>query len=216
MKVAILGSTGLVGNLLLNELIKNEKITEVINLTRKDSPTLNPKLKNHKIDFDNLDSYKNLFENLDVVVSCLGTTIKTAGSKEAFLKVDYDYVINSAKIAYEKGVKKYLVISAMGVDENSFIFYNHVKGKMENSLKKFGFSSLQIYRPSLLVGERKEFRIGEEIGNIFGNIFGFVFSGPIKKYKPIQAEDVAKAMLNGILNRNENFVTIESVEMNQN
>lgn len=216
MKVAILGSTGLVGNLLLNELIKNEKITEVINLTRKDSPTLNPKLKNHKIDFDNLDSYKNLFENLDVVVSCLGTTIKTAGSKEAFLKVDYDYVINSAKIAYEKGVKKYLVISAMGVDENSFIFYNQVKGKMENSLKKFGFSSLQIYRPSLLVGERKEFRIGEEIGNIFGNIFGFVFSGPLIKYKPIQAEDVAKAMLNGILNRNENFVTIESVEMNQN
>ncbi len=213
MKVAILGSTGLVGNLLLNELIESEKISEIRNLTRKEILSTKPKLKNYKIDFENLENYKSLFE-VDATISCLGTTIKTAGSKEAFKKVDFDYVVNSAKISFQAGVKKFLVISAMGVDANSMIFYNQVKGQMESALKEIGFSSLQIYRPSLLIGERKEFRIGEEIGNFVGNLFGFAFIGDLKKYKPIHASLVVKSMLNGLLTRNDKNLLIESNEMN--
>lgn len=213
MKVAILGSTGLVGNLLLNELINSDKISEIRNLIRKEIPSTNSKLKNHKIDFDKLENYKSLFE-VDATISCLGTTIKTAGSKEAFRKVDFDYVVNSAKISFQAGVKKFLVISTMGVDANSLIFYNQVKGQMEDTLKEIGFTSLQIYRPSLLIGDRKEFRIGEEIGNFVGNLFGFAFVGNLKKYKPIQAPLVAKSMLNGLINQNEKFSIIESDEMN--
>jgi len=148
------------------------------------------------------------------VFCCLGTTIKTAGSQEAFLKVDYTYVIESARIAKSQGTPAFSVVSAMGANSKSGIFYNRVKGDMEEALQKIGFSSLLIFRPSLLIGERKEVRTGEVIGAAISNLFSFLFVSGLKKYKPIQGSLVAKSMLDHAKSRKTGFLIIESDEMN--
>ncbi len=213
MKVAIVGSTGLIGSSLLKILIESKEVESIFNLTRSASKIESPKVKNIQIDFDKLESTDSIF-SCDVVYCCLGTTIKIAKSKEAFKKVDFTYIVNSAIAAKKQGVKKFLVVSALGVDANSPIFYNQVKGETENALKQIGFESLQIYRPSLLLGDRKEFRIGEEIGNFIGNAFSFAFIGDLKKYKPIHVDKIAKAMFQGSLTRSKPIEIIESDEMN--
>lgn len=141
---------------------------------------------------------------------CLGTTIKTAGSQEAFLKVDYTYVIESARIAKSQGATAFSVVSAMGANSKSGIFYNRVKGDMEEALQKIGFSSLLIFRPSLLIGERKEVRPGEVIGAAISNLFSFLFVSGLKKYKPIQGSLVAKSMLDHAKEQKTGLQIIES------
>ena len=155
-----------------------------------------------------------MYFKVDRVFCCLGTTIKVAGSKEAFYKVDYTYVVESARIAKSMGVAGFSVVTAMGSNSKSRIFYNRVKGEVESSLESLGFSSLQIFRPSLLLGERKDFRRGEKIGGVISRAFSFAFVKSLKKYKPIQGILVAKSMLAHAKSPKIGLEIIESDKMN--
>ncbi|WP_341200873.1 oxidoreductase [Metaplanococcus flavidus] len=189
----IAGATGLTGSKLVEVLLDRPEYDRVTVLVRRPLELEHPKLEQIQVDYYRLDDYKKYFQ-VDDVFCCLGTTIKKAGSQKAFRRVDYDYPVALAELAKSAGTKKFLVISAMGADSRSNIFYNRVKGQMEDSLKKMNFPALHIFRPSLLLGDRKEFRLGEKAASLIFPVFSPVLRGGMKKYKPIQAEQVAQAM----------------------
>ncbi|MBC7588877.1 MAG: oxidoreductase, partial [Chitinophagaceae bacterium] len=192
MKTALLvGATGLTGNLLLQLLLANNDYEKVTVYTRRTLGINHAKLEEKIIDFDTL----NEAVQAEDVFCCLGTTIKKAGSKPAFEKVDYEYPLRIAKLQQQVGSKNFLVISAMGADASSMIFYSRVKGKLENELQQLGYRSLYILRPSLIVGDRKEKRTGEKIGMILSAIINPILIGPLKKYKSVSAMAIAKAMM---------------------
>jgi uncharacterized protein YbjT (DUF2867 family) len=193
----IAGASGLVGSQLLRLLLHNERYSHVIALVRKPLPMQHPKLEQRVISFDKL----HLLEDIaaDDVFCTLGTTMKIAGSKENFYRVDYTYVIQLAETAAKLGADKFLVVSAMGANADSVFFYNQVKGKMENTLRQMPFNAVHIFQPSLLLGERTQKRTGEKIGEFLMNVFSFALTGPFKKYRAISAEKVAQAMLQAAL-----------------
>ncbi|MEJ8803079.1 oxidoreductase [Pontibacter sp. H249] len=190
----IVGASGLVGSHCLEQLLKSDRYSHVISVGRRDLPLIHPKLEQKKVDFNKLRSYAADLE-ADDVFCCLGTTIKKAGSKEAFYKVDHTYVVELAKITAGKGAAQFLVISAMGADAGSMVFYNKVKGEMERDVQQQNFNAVYIFRPSLLLGERTEHRTGEEFAAKVMKPLSKLMVGPLKKYKPIEAETVAKAMV---------------------
>ncbi len=189
MKTALIaGATGLVGSFLLEELLEENYYQKVTILVRKPVDKYHPKLEQIVFDFDHPDK--------DVVVAddvycCLGTTIKKAGSKEAFRRVDFTYPLELAKMAHENGTNNFAVVTAIGSGEKSMFFYNKVKGELEKELKKIPFKGLYIFRPSMLLGPRKEYRFGEAAAKAFMKTFGFLFS---KNTKAIHASQVARAM----------------------
>lgn len=209
-----MGASGLVGSHLLKFLLEDSDIKGITIFVRKPLEMNHPKLKQVTVDFEKLDSYSEFFK-VDHVFCCLGTTIRVAGSREAFSKVDFTYPVQSANLAKAKGVKSFSVVSALGANGKSKIFYNRVKGQMEDELIKLGFDSLSIFRPSLLVGERKETRRGEKWGAKFSKVISFVFVKKFKKYKPIQADFVAKSMLANAKQKLKGVQIIESDIMNQ-
>ncbi len=189
----IIGASGLVGNELLKQLLADSSFEKIKIFVRKRIPTEDSKLEQIIINFDYISSYYDLIKG-DVLFCCMGTTIKTAGSKDAFIKVDYTYPMEFAKIAKQNGVKKMLLISSIGADKTASNFYLKVKGDIEESLGKLNFESLIILRPSMLLGSRKEFRFGESAGKIFMKLFTFTFIGKLKKYRAIEVSAAAKAM----------------------
>lgn len=190
MKTAIIiGATGLIGKALSKQLLENARYARIILLVRKPLELTHPKLKQVIYNFEQPDTEHLKADELYV---CMGTTIKTAGSKEAFYKVDYTYVVTTAKTALANGTKKCAVISAMGANKNASIFYNKVKGDMEEALNTIGFEELVIVRPSLLLGKRHEFRFGELISKFLMAALAFLIP---KKYKAIHDYQVAKAMI---------------------
>lgn len=190
----ILGATGLVGGHCLKLLLEDAAYGKVIAPGRRKMPMEHAKLEQHVIDFDRLDEAADLFKATDVFC-CLGTTIKKAGSQAAFYKIDFTYVYESAKLAQENGAQQFLLVSALGADTGSRIFYNRVKGEVEAAVSSLPFRGVQIFRPSLLLGQRDEFRRGEQIAERAAKIFSFIFVGPLKKYRPIHARYVARAMV---------------------
>ena len=192
MNTAIVaGSTGLIGSQLTGLLLEDSYYEKVIVLSRKPQTLNHPKLRSVIINFDQLGNYSDALQG-DDIYCCLGTTIKVAGSKEAFYKVDHDYPLSLAAIAKAGGAKQYLIVTALGSDKNSSIFYNKVKGEVEEDLKKIGFESLHIFQPSMLMGPRTEKRSGEEIGQSVMRFLGFLIP---KKFKVIESIRVARAML---------------------
>ncbi|MBT2670510.1 NAD(P)H-binding protein [Streptomyces sp. ISL-14] len=189
----ILGATGLVGTQLVKELSNSKIYSEIHLLTRSEMKITDAKCIGHVVDFDNLSKYAGLFKVSDVFI-CLGTTIKKAKSKEAFRKVDYDYVIEAAKMAKTANVEKLLVITAMGANSKSKFFYSRVKGDVEGTIQHLELNTVHIFRPSLLLGERKEFRAGDKISGLISNFAKYVFVGPIRSYRAIEANKVAAAM----------------------
>ena len=193
-KTAIIaGASGLVGKFCLSYLLMDKNYSKIIVLSRKPFPIKDPKIENIVCDFDLL-AQQSAKLIADDVYCCLGTTIAVAGSKENFRKVDYDYPLNLARITKQQGAKQYLLISAMGADANSSIFYNKVKGELQDSLKNLGFRTLHIFQPSLLTGLRKEFRLGERIAQVFMKVFTPLMLGGMKKYRPIEGMVVAFGM----------------------
>ena len=198
----LLGASGLVGNEVLKLLLAdvrdsnspNQYFEKIKIFVRKALPVEHPRLEQHVVNFDAIENYRDLIKG-DIIFCCLGTTIKKAGSKDAFIKVDYTFPLEFAKIAKQNGVNKYLLISSIGADRNASNFYLKVKGDIELALEKLKFESLIILRPSMLLGERKEFRFGEAAGKIFIQLFSLGFIGKLKKYKAIEARIVAKAMI---------------------
>lgn len=185
----VIGATGLVGAKVVAKLLSSDKYAHVKVLARKPYPSSHSKLESIVFDFDHPDS--SLIQ-ADDVFCCLGTTMKKAGSKEAFYKVDFTYPSEVAKLALANGAKRFAIITAMGADRTSMFYYNRVKGEMEESLRSMGYETLLIFRPSLLVGERSETRFGERAGEWIAKLFRFMI--PVK-YRAINADKVAEAMV---------------------
>ncbi|WP_250631623.1 oxidoreductase [Rhodoflexus caldus] len=194
MKVLIAGATGLIGSHLLRQSLQNPAIMHVVPLVRKPMQISHPKLQEIIFNFDNPQDYDNL-PVVDAAFCCLGTTIKKAGSREAFRKVDYDYPLALAKAMRDKGTAHFLVVTALGSDARSMVFYSRVKGELEEALIGLQFPSLSIFQPSLLLGERKEKRFGEDFAKWLMPLVTPLLAGSLRKYRAIHGADVAKAML---------------------
>lgn len=190
-KALIAGATGLVGSYVLDQLLTDANYTAVIAVTRTSLNTQHNKLQHIVTSFDKLDDVAAQLR-ADDIFCCLGTTIRKAGSQQAFRKVDYDYPIRLARITAANGAEKFLLVSALGADSSSRIFYNRVKGETEEALRSVGFASLHIFRPSLLLGPRTEQRAAEDAAKWFYKVFGWLIP---KRYKAIHAQTVARAML---------------------
>jgi len=208
----IIGGTGLTGSHLLKILLTSEIYDKVISFVRSGSKISHPKLVQHIVDFDNPESYQDLVEGNDMFC-CLGTTIKKAGSQEAFEKVDLLYPIQFAKAAAIKGIKQFSIISSIGANPQSSNFYLRTKGKCEESLRTLSFQSVSIFRPSLLLGNRKEFRLGEKLSEYAMKIVSIFLVGKFKKYRPIKAKKVADAMYNVAQRNTVGFHVYESDEV---
>lgn len=211
-KAIIVGVTGLIGGYCLQALIDEPNYSEIIAVTRK------PLLKTHRkltiitSTFDNLSRDLSHIQAHDVYC-CLGTTIKKAGTEEAFRKVDLSLVLTVAETMREKGAEQFVVISSMGADSNSKIFYNRTKGEMELALRDIGYPSLRIIRPSLLLGSREEFRLGEKIGMMLTPVLRPFMLGTLKKYRPVHAESVARFMVKTALEETLDGVQIYESDM---
>lgn len=191
----VLGATGLVGMECVKRLLAHPSYAKVRVLVRRPLPLSHPKLEQHVVDFDRLEDSASEWLRGDAVFCCLGTTIKKAGSQEAFRKVDFSYAFAAARIAFSNGVPRWFLVSSVGADPRSPNFYLRVKGELEEALKKLGFRELHLFRPSLLLGERQESRPLEKTSiEVFGRL-GFLFAGPLRKYRPVGAENVAQAMV---------------------
>lgn len=206
LRAVVLGATGLVGSQLVRQLVQDPEYGKVTALVRRPMGWSHSVLEEIITDFDKLDEYQGAF-SADVVYCCLGTTIKTAGSKAAFRLVDLDYPLAAAQLAKQAGVRTYAVISSLGADGSSPFFYSRVKGEMERRLDEMGFPSLYIVRPSLLLGDRTENRPGERAASAVSRTLPFLFSGPFRKYKPVEAGVVAAAM-RGAVQRGEPGIRI--------
>ncbi|BDA77569.1 nucleoside-diphosphate sugar epimerase [Leptospira kobayashii] len=198
-KILLLGGTGLVGSEVLKVLPLFKKIEKVFVWARIESPAHSDSpIEIQTVTWDSFSSGKvQIPEGIDAVVCCLGTTIAKAGSQEKFREVDYEYPLLAGRKAKEAGVPAFLIVTAMGANSGSFVFYNRVKGDIENALIDLKFPYLGIFRPSLLVGDRKETRIGEKLGEAIATIIPFSLVG-MRKYKPIYAQFVAISLLKSL------------------
>jgi uncharacterized protein YbjT (DUF2867 family) len=197
-EITMLGATGLVGGELLKILSQIPEIKNIKAITRRPLGKVPPRTDNIVMELDAMESKAEALKS-DIFVCCLGTTIKQAGSQEAFRKVDYEYVINFARIAEKVGAKKFLVVSAIGADANSSIFYNKTKGEMERDLKKLNIPQIEIFQPSLILGAREKVRPAEDLFQKISPVMNKLLIGPMKKYRGIKATDIAKAMTIAIL-----------------
>ena len=189
----IAGATGLIGCHLLNILTAENYYREIIVITRRKLVgSYAGNVKNLVIDFEHLNAVS--LPDIDDVYCCLGTTMKAAGSREAFYKVDFTYPVALAKLAVSNGAGKYLIVTAMGAHKNSKIYYNRVKGEVEEALRQIGFATLFILQPSLLLGTRTQKRPGERLAQYLASRLSFLFFGPFKKYKAIEGMKVAKTL----------------------
>ena len=189
----VIGATGLIGKQLVKLLINDSAFYKIKVFVRRESGVSNPKIEEHIIDFNELASSKDEIKG-DILFSTLGTTIKQAGSKEKQYLVDFTYQYEIAKIASENGVKNYTLVSSSGANSKSKIFYSRMKGELDDAIKELSFSKIRIFKPSLLMGQREEKRMGEKIGE---KVLKVVTIIPfLKKYKAIKGKEVAQAMIN--------------------
>jgi uncharacterized protein YbjT (DUF2867 family) len=193
-KTAILiGSTGLVGSRVLELLQKDDEFAEIKVLVRRTVNFKHPKIKTAVVDFNDDASFRSEIKPCDVVFCAVGTTTrKVKGNKAAYRKVDYEIPVNAAKYAVEAGCTQFVLVSSIGANSKSSTFYTRLKGETEERLSEMNIPSLLIFRPSLLLGKRKEFRFGEFFGKILFVPFSFLLPS---KLSPIHARNVAKAMI---------------------
>ncbi|HLP28215.1 MAG TPA: NAD(P)H-binding protein [Candidatus Didemnitutus sp.] len=193
MEALVLGGSGLVGSELLRQLNADAFFTSIISLGRKElAAPLPPTF------------------HCDVVFCCLGTTIKVAGSQEAFREVDHYLPIRIARAALEKGAQHYIIVSAMGADVGSRIFYNRVKGEMEAELRSLGYPHVTIIHPSLLLGERKEPRWGEKIGSVLMRVFSPLIP---KNWQAVHVRNVARVMVESAKHPRDGVRVINNAEI---
>jgi uncharacterized protein YbjT (DUF2867 family) len=190
----VFGSTGLIGSYLVQWLRKSDSYGKIIIFQRKAAATLDQKTQYVQLDFEKLNDYSHLMKG-DDVFCCLGTTMHKARSKPAFRKVDYEYPLQIAGIAKGNSVNGFFLVSSIGADVKSSNFYLHTKGETEQDIQKLGFLRLGIFRPSLLLGNRNEGRLGERFAQGLYPLFHWLLQGNLKKYRAIPASDVAKAMV---------------------
>ena len=196
----VIGSTGATGREIINLLIKNPNFSKITVFVRKKNSKKHSKITEHLIDFNNLEVYKELI-NGDILYSCLGTTKLDAGSKKKQFLVDYTYQYEFAKIAAMNGVENYSLVSSIGANKNSFLFYPKIKGMLEEEIKRLNFQNIQIYQPPSLIRQVDLARKGERIIICilnFLNKFGLLTS-----LKPLKVRDLAIKMINESFKRKE-------------
>ena len=196
MHATIIGATGLIGGHLLDMLLNDTSFTTVRILIRRPLEISHSKLEKNLIDFSDMESFRLALEGTDVIFCCIGTTMKKMkGDQAAYRKVDYDIAVNAAKLGKANGCEKFVLVSAVGADSKSRNFYLRLKGETEEAVQRSGIESVYILRPSLLIGNRKEFRAGEKLATWLMPLFSFLLPA---KYKPVKALDVARAMITAI------------------
>lgn len=184
--ILVIGATGLVGAEVVKQLIEDDTVARIVVVARRVPSGLPAKVEAHAIDFDRLQDHEGLFA-VDQIICALGTTIKQAGSQAAFRKVDFEYPLAAARLGLKSGARHFLLVSALGANSRSGIFYNRVKGELEDQLRSLGYRAVTIARPSLLLGKRKEFRLLERLGMVIGEIIP-------GRYRPVHATAVARSL----------------------
>lgn len=193
IRALLAGATGLVGGHCLSELLCDNDFSTVTVLTRRPVEWISPKLTVHVVDFDHLRDHAGAF-NVDVVLCCLGTTHRVAGTPEAFAKVDHIYVAELARLAAAQGAQRFVLVSAVGADPSSPVFYNRVKGRAETAVSELPFKAVHILRPSLLIGQRWQPRTVEHWSQQLAPLWSWFLWGPFSRYRPVSAETVAARM----------------------
>lgn len=194
MKTAVvIGASGLIGKTLVRKLLEDNRYNSVKVFVRRSINISNTKLAEHIVDFDRITDWKNKITG-DELYSAMGTTIKKAGSKEAQYKIDVTYQYEFAKAAAEKGIKSYFLVSSVGANAKSKIYYTKIKGELEEKVKLLPFNKIRIFRPSLLLGERDEKRFGEKAAERLLKIVVPLFPF-LKNQRPIEGEKVARVMI---------------------
>jgi uncharacterized protein YbjT (DUF2867 family) len=212
-RAVIAGATGLVGGELVKLLIGAKEYDNVTVLVRRRINLAHPRLTQLVMDYEKLGELSNeLFEGADVYCA-LGTTMKKAGSKPSFERVDYHYPMELAKLAKRAGAERLMLVSSIGANANSMFFYTKVKGRLERDLQALSLRSLHLFRPSLILGDRGEFRFGERMAARLSDWGSFLYAGPLGKYKPVRAETIAQAMVSAALVKRTFPTIISSQEM---
>lgn len=204
LNALVIGATGATGQEIVSQLLEDDDFDSVSIFVRKDPNITHSKLKTYIIDFSKIEDYKNSIKG-DVLFSCLGTTLRDAGSKEKQYLVDLTYQFEFAKIASENGVLNYSLVSSTGANENSPFFYPKIKGKLEEAVKKLPFKTIQIFQPPTLIRQKDLIRTGEKIGI---KIFGFLnYFGILKSQKPLAVSNLAKIMVEQLKKKQTEKVT---------
>jgi uncharacterized protein YbjT (DUF2867 family) len=188
------GATGLVGGHVLEQLLADNTWSRVVTVGRRTTPLRHEKLEQRVLDLGAIEAQGDL-PRADDIFCCLGTTIRQAGSQAAFRRVDHDFVVGLARAGLRIGVTQFLLVSAIGADPESRVFYSRVKGEAEAGVRKLPYRAVQIFRPGLLLGERSEFRLGERIAMLVTPLLQPLLAGPLRRYRSIRASDVARAMV---------------------
>ncbi len=208
----VIGASGLVGHELLLQLLDHHEFDKVRIFVRRTTNMVHPKLEEQIIDFDQAESWKSLVTG-DALFSTLGTTIKTAKTKENQYRVDFTYQYEFAKAAAENGIPTYLLVSSMGANPKSSVFYSRIKGELEDAVAKLPFQKLFIIRPSILDGDRQEKRAGEKVGLILSR---FLTKFILKAYRPTPVDLLASKMIRLSLENVPGMRTIGGLELFQN
>ncbi len=192
----VAGATGLIGRHLLELLLASHAHDKVIAVTRRPLDRSHEKLSNLVVDFDQLeDAVRSSGIEVNEAYCALGTTIKKAGSRDAFRKVDFDYETAFARAALAAGASKFALVSAVGADARSPIFYSRVKGETERAVRDMGFAAIHIFQPGVLLGERQESRPAEQLAVTLTPLLNLGLQGPFRKYRGIEGKTVAQAMI---------------------
>lgn len=186
------GATGLVGQALLSELLASPVYDRVVAVGRRAPPVVHGKLIAVPTDFTGFDAVP---DGIDDAYCCLGTTIRVAGSQAAFRRVDYDFVVAFARAAAARGATRLALVSSLGADARSRVFYSRVKGETEDAVAGLGFQTLYILRPSLLLGNRTERRPVERLATALFGLVTPLLQGPLRRYRPLRGDAGARAML---------------------
>lgn len=209
VKLLLVGASGLVGSHVLRLALADAAVANVVALTRRPLPP-HARLSSVQVDFDHLDGAADWWR-ADAVICTLGTTLRSAGSQEAFRRVDHDYPLAVANLAHAHGTPAFVLNSAIGADSGSRYFYNRVKGEVERDIAGVGFPSLTIARPGLIGGHRQEFRLGERLMQL-----GLTIAGPLlpRQWRINPAEHIARALLDAALRPRPGTRVISAAEMN--
>lgn len=205
----VIGASGLVGQQLVAQLLNHPEYEKVRIFVRRKTGIVHPKLEEQLIDFDQPESWKHLVQG-DVLFSTMGTTIKTAKTKENQYRVDFTYQYEFAKAAAGNDIPTFVLVSSMGANPKSSVFYSRMKGELEEAVAKLNFRKLLVFRPSILDGDRQEKRAGEKIGLIISR---FLTRFILRKYRPTPVDVLAAKMIRLSLDQTDGFRLVEGIEI---